>query len=59
MCESLSQLLSHPLASLFYLLVGSVVTWFCARFYYKEAADDLHTTADRFEPNKLRYPLPP
>lgn len=44
MYESLSQFLSHPLVS---LLVGSVVTWFCARFYYKKAGDELRTEAAR------------
>ena len=44
MCESLSQFVSHPLVT---LLVGSVVTWFFAWFYYKSAGDLLRTEAAR------------
>ncbi len=43
MCESLSQFLI-PLIS---TLVGSVVTWFFAWWYYKRAGDELRTEAAR------------
>ena len=40
-------MLKNPYFPLLTLLAGSFVTWFCSRYYYKKAADELRSESDK------------